>query len=123
MGKADLLIEVSAAAPGNGDTPAVGPVYRNVLAKDGYSSVDGVKNLYDVFSRSVRQFGDSECIGWRPVEDGKAQPFEWLTYKQVSERATKVAGAMIESDTRQHGRCAVFGANCPEWMITMQVCR
>ena len=33
--------------------------------------------------RSVANFGDNQCLGWRPIQDGKPQPFTWMTYKQV----------------------------------------
>lgn len=36
--------------------------------------------------RSVANFGDNQCLGWRPIQDGKAQPFTWMTYKQVRRR-------------------------------------
>ena len=82
--------------------------------------MEGADNLYDMFTQSVQRFGDNECLGWRPTVNGKAQPFKWLTYNEVAERADKVAGGLVPSGGSQQGRCAVFSANCPEWMITMQ---
>ena len=121
MAKSELLVKVADAVPGEGDRPATGPVYRNVLAKDGYAKIDGIDNLFDLFCRSVKEYGDRPCLGWRPNVKGQAQAFSWLTYSEVADHATHIAGAIAKSGTGYRGRCAIFSANCPEWMITMQV--
>lgn len=106
--------------PRQGDTPAIGPVYRNIRAKGGYVTESGISNLWELFSRSAKQFSDRDCLGWRPQTDGKAGAFRWLTYAQVADSATQLAGAISRTGVKAHGRCAVFSTNCVEWMITMQ---
>lgn len=121
MPKEELVVEVAPAVPAQGDKPAKGPVYRNVLAKDGYCKTPGVSNLYEVFCRSVKRYRDKEFLGWRPKSEGQAAPFKWLTFAEVSERVDQAAGGFAKSGLTQNGRCAIFSANSPEWMITMQV--
>lgn len=39
--------------------------------------------LYESLEQSVKKNGDKPALGWRPMTDGKAGPYEWLTYNQV----------------------------------------
>lgn len=57
---------------------------RNTAAKDGWPTVEGAATtLYEVFEQSVKRYGDSKCLGWRPIVDGKAGPYEYWTYKET----------------------------------------
>lgn len=59
-------------------------VLRNTAAKDGWPSVEGsATTLYEVFEQSVKRYGDCKCLGWRPIVDGKAGPYEYWTYKET----------------------------------------
>ena len=78
------ITEVSAAEPNA--NPAKGPTYRSTLAKDGFASTGGITSLYDSFQKSVKgKFADNPCLGWRPLADGKAGDFKWLTYAEVGD--------------------------------------
>lgn len=46
-----LMVEVAPGRLATGDLPATGPTYRNVAAKDGFATVDGVTTLYEMFER------------------------------------------------------------------------
>ena len=56
---------------------------RNVAAKGGFPTLNGVTTLYDLFEQSVSKYPDNKCLGWRPIKDGKAQDYVYITYKQV----------------------------------------
>lgn len=44
------VVEIEKAKEAKGGRPSVGPVYRNVLAKDGFRPLkDGVNSCWDVF--------------------------------------------------------------------------
>ena len=63
----NLLHEVEPAQPSNGKgSVAKGPVYRNVVAKDNYPTLDGVKTLYELFTRSAKRYAKNPCLGSRP---------------------------------------------------------
>lgn len=34
----------------------------------------------------MKNHGDKPALGWRPMMDGKAGPYEWMTYSQVQGR-------------------------------------
>ena len=46
-----ILVEVAAGRPASGDLPAAGPTYRNVAAKDGFATLEGVTTLFELFER------------------------------------------------------------------------
>lgn len=56
-------------------------------SKDGFPSLSGVKTLYESMKQSVEKNGDKPALGWRPMTDGKAGAYEWLTYKQADGEA------------------------------------
>ena len=49
--KKSLLVEVAPGRPASADQPATGPTYRNVAAKDGFTTLEGVTTLYGLFER------------------------------------------------------------------------
>lgn len=62
----NLLIEVEAAQPSRGEgTVAIGPTYKNVIAKDAYPTLDGVKTLYELFTSSAKRYARNPCLGSR----------------------------------------------------------
>lgn len=64
----NLLYEVAPAAPSRGEGGvATGPSYRNVIAKDGFPELDGVKTLYELFSISAKRFAKNPCLGTRQL--------------------------------------------------------
>ena len=62
----NLLVEVEAAQPSKGEgTVAIGPTYKNVIAKDAYPTLDGVKTLYELFNSSAKRYAKNPCLGSR----------------------------------------------------------
>jgi long-chain acyl-CoA synthetase len=108
-------------SPQEGDKNALSPIYRNVAAKSGFPTLGGVSTLYDLFERSVAKYPDSKCLGWRPIKDGKAQDYVYITYKQVQEKAATVASA-LESVGVSGGKVGIYSANTVQWMLVIQAC-
>ena len=57
--------------------------YRNIKASESYATLEGAKTLYESFKRSVHQFPTEDFIGERKIVNGRAGPYEFLTFKQV----------------------------------------
>ncbi|KAK9806319.1 hypothetical protein WJX72_010249 [[Myrmecia] bisecta] len=96
---------------------------RNIVAKDAFPTLpSGATTLYEVFEESVKHHGDRPAVGWRPVEQGKAQDFTWLTYKQVHGKVVAVTAALQEVGLEPHGRVGMYAGNCPEWPVVLQAC-
>ncbi|XP_037465185.1 long chain acyl-CoA synthetase 4-like [Triticum dicoccoides] len=113
-----FLVE-SGDAEGN-----AGPSYRNVLAKDTglLQSPPGVDCLWDLFRASVEKYPSNPMLGHRLVVDGKAGDYAWMTYREVCDVVIKLAASMSKSGVKQGERAGIYGANCPEWIISMEAC-
>jgi long-chain acyl-CoA synthetase len=106
--------------PGEGDEGDVGPIYRALGSKDGFPTLSGVKTLYESFEQSVKKNGDKPALGWRPMTDGKAGAYEWMTYNQAHEKIKAVGSAMLASGLKPKSRAGIFSGNTVEWMLAMQ---
>jgi long-chain acyl-CoA synthetase len=74
-----------------------------------------------VCRRATQKYGDNKAMGWRPVLDGRAQDYQWLTYKELHEAVTHAGSAMVAKTKACKGTCVgVYAANSCEWMISMK---
>lgn len=65
-------------------------------------SVKGMRTLYEVFRNTAENHSDRPCMGTRSVDkDGKAGPFNWLTYREVQIRAMNFAAGLMHLDVIQ----------------------
>ena len=64
--------------------------HRNIRAKDQYASLEGASTLYESFKRSVHQYPTENFIGERKMENGRAGPYEFLTFKQVEGKRSQL---------------------------------
>ncbi|KAK8484245.1 hypothetical protein V6N12_029132 [Hibiscus sabdariffa] len=88
--------------------PSVGPVYRSRFAENGFPApVSGMDSCWDIFRISVEKYPDNPMLGRRQIVDGKAGKYVWQTYKEVYDIG---------------GKCGIYGANCAEWIMTMEAC-
>ncbi|CAN4107609.1 unnamed protein product [Withania somnifera] len=55
-----------------------------------------------------------------PTADGRASPYNWLTYEEVYETTVKI-GSAIRSRGVNPG-CGIYAVNCPEWIMAMEAC-
>lgn len=68
-------------------------------SKDGFPTLRGVKTLYESLEQTVKNHGEKPALGWRPMTDGKAGPYEWMTYGQVQ-------GMLPASSCRAYASCS-----------------
>ena len=81
--------------------------------------MENCTSLYDMFQQSVSKYPNNKCLGARTGKDGA---YEWMTYKDVDVKVADIASGMAKVGLKPHGRVGVYGANSPEWMMTMQGC-
>ncbi|KAF7149555.1 hypothetical protein RHSIM_Rhsim02G0242900 [Rhododendron simsii] len=103
------------------DSPTTGPVYRSAIATEG-PLVQGVDTCWDMFRMSVDKYPNNSMLGQREIVDGKAGKYVWLTYKEVYDTVMKLGNSIRSCGVEEGGRCGIYGANCPEWVISMQAC-
>ncbi|KAJ3683080.1 hypothetical protein LUZ60_013307 [Juncus effusus] len=121
--KMKYLVEIEPAIPAQGGKPSAGPTYRNVLAKDGFAPLpEGIESCWDFFRLSVDKYPNNRMLGLRPIVDGKAGDYTWLTYKEVYDISLKIGESIRSRGIHKEGKCGIYGANCPEWIITMEAC-
>lgn len=101
--------------------PSASAAYKHISAKDGYPTLD-VSTLHENFTQSVEKYSLNKCLGLREKQaDGTVGPFVWKTYKEVGDEVALLASGLKTVNAAAKGRIGVFGANCPEWMMAMQV--
>ena len=68
----------------------------------------------------MAKYPNNNCLSFRPGGYPETNPYKTLTYSQVNERVKALAGA-FKSRTKRDNAVGVYGVNCVEWMLTMQV--
>ncbi|XP_052209747.1 long chain acyl-CoA synthetase 4-like [Diospyros lotus] len=123
MAEKRFVIEVEPAKPAKEGRPSIGPVYRSVFAKDGFPPpIEGLDSCWDFFRMSVEKHPDSRMLGRREIVNGKPGKYVWQTYKEVYDLVVKVGNSIRSCGIEEGGRCGIYGANCPEWIISMEAC-
>ncbi|KAG8429816.1 hypothetical protein GDO86_019142 [Hymenochirus boettgeri] len=78
---------------------------------------EDAKTLYEVFLRGLRVSGNGNCLGYRKPN----HPYQWLTYKQVVDRAELLGSGLVhkgcKASTDQY--IGIFSQNRPEVTITL----
>ncbi|KAK9668396.1 hypothetical protein RND81_13G057400 [Saponaria officinalis] len=118
-----FIYEVEPSTPEKDGVPSKGPVYRNVFAKDGFPPPPpGMDTCWDIFRISVEKYPNNQMLGRRDIVDGKAGDYVWLTYKEVYDTVMKLGNSIRHCGVGEGERCGVYGANCPEWVMSMEAC-
>ncbi|XP_010266499.1 PREDICTED: long chain acyl-CoA synthetase 4 [Nelumbo nucifera] len=118
-----FVVEVDAAKEATDGRPSTGPVYRSVFAKDGFPpQVEGMESCWDVFRTAVEKYPTNPMLGGREIVNGKPGKYVWQTYEEVYDTVTKVGLSIRSCGVLKGGRCGIYGANCPEWVMSMEAC-
>ncbi|KAL7233038.1 hypothetical protein ACSBR1_016811 [Camellia fascicularis] len=121
MAQKKFVVEIEKAKAAANGRPSMGPVYRNLLAKDGFRPLTpGIESCWDIFRASVEKFPKNRMLGEREIVNGKAGKYVWFTYEEVYERVLKVGASIRSCGIKQGARCGIYGANCMKWIISMQ---
>ncbi|KAK6137284.1 hypothetical protein DH2020_028976 [Rehmannia glutinosa] len=93
MTKQSFIVEVEPSKPAKDGKPSIGPAYRSIFAKDGFPApIPGLDSCWDIFRLSVEKYPNNRMLGRPDIVDGKG------------------------------GRCGIYGANSPEWIMSMEAC-
>ncbi|GAB4857552.1 Long chain acyl-CoA synthetase 4 [Ancistrocladus abbreviatus] len=123
MSQRKYIVEIEPSKPAKDGKPSIGPVYRNIFAKDGFPQVpEGMETCWDIFRMSVEKYPNNKMLGRRVILDGKAGRYVWMSYKEVYETVIKLGNSIRSCGVGEEGRCGIYGANCPEWVMSMEAC-
>ena len=117
------LRPVSEVRQAKDGVPSASRIYRNKIALDGFPDLSkyGISTLYELFQFSAKKFAGERCLGYRPVTGGSVGDYEWLTYAETAQRVDCIASGLAALGLSADDRVGVYGVNCCEWMIAMQV--
>ncbi|XP_044034656.1 long-chain-fatty-acid--CoA ligase 5 [Siniperca chuatsi] len=78
------------------------------------------KTIYEVFQRGLRVSGNGPCLGYRKP----GRPYQWLKYKQVSDRAAHMGSGLLHKGLKPNADSfiGIFAQNRPEWIIGELAC-
>ncbi|KAI3453817.1 hypothetical protein Pfo_010480 [Paulownia fortunei] len=123
MAEKRFIVEVEPSKPAKDGKPSIGPVYRSIFAKDGFPPpIPGLDSCWDIFRLSVEKYPNNRMLGHREIVNGKPGKFLWMTYKEVYDIVLKVGNSICSCGIEEGGRCGIYGANSPEWIISMEAC-
>ncbi|KAJ8789531.1 hypothetical protein J1605_022058 [Eschrichtius robustus] len=94
-----------------------GPCQDNDLIRYYFSDA---KTMYEVFQRGIAVSDNGPCLGYRKPN----QPYRWLSYKQVSDRAEYLGSCLLHKGYKpsQEHFVGIFAQNRPEWVISEFAC-
>ncbi|XVE73478.1 hypothetical protein DITRI_Ditri11bG0121100 [Diplodiscus trichospermus] len=116
-------VKVEDGREGQDGKPSVGPVYRSLLAKNGYPPPNpDMSTAWSLFSSSAQKHPGNRMLGWRKIVDGKVGPYIWKTYKEAYEEILHIGSALRASGAEPGCRVGIYGGNCPEWIMAMEAC-
>ncbi|KAI5630441.1 long-chain-fatty-acid--CoA ligase 1 isoform X2, partial [Silurus asotus] len=81
---------------------------------------DDARTMYEVFLRGIRVSNNGPCLGSRKPK----QPYEWLSYQEVTYRAEMIGSALLHRGHSKSGdKCiGIFSQNRPEWTVSELAC-
>nr|XP_048279255.1 long-chain-fatty-acid--CoA ligase 5 isoform X2 [Myodes glareolus] len=79
-----------------------------------------VTTVYEIFQRGLAVSDNGPCLGYRKAN----QPYRWISYKQVSDRAEYLGSCLVHKGYRpsQDQFVGIFAQNRPEWVISELAC-
>jgi len=109
--------------PGAPDVPGEGKPRRSVFSDELITSLgSGVSTLHENFQKGLEIAGNKNCFGYRPMKDGVAQDYVWMSYKQVGESVQKFAAALSLRGFKKGDMIGIYSINCIEWVLVEQAC-
>ncbi|XP_038614060.1 long-chain-fatty-acid--CoA ligase 5 [Tachyglossus aculeatus] len=81
---------------------------------------DDARTIYEVFQRGLRVSDNGPCLGFRKPK----QPYRWLSYKQVADRAEYLGSCLLHRGCKPSPDqfVGIFAQNRPEWIISELAC-
>ncbi|KAF9899569.1 hypothetical protein BX616_002949 [Lobosporangium transversale] len=115
----------SAEVPNSPDIPGEGKPRRSILCPEklvqSYQSHKGtnqITTLYENFLEGVQRSEGGSFLGTRPIVDGVAKPYEWMSYTRVQERVTHFGAGLAHLGVTSQSNFGIFSINRAEWTMS-----
>ena len=117
------LVATGDVRPAEGDRPSASKIYRNKITTEGDQKPFKGTTLHETWQDSVRSYSSQPCFGHRPIDaaTSRAGDYQWITYAEANEKVTAVASGLAGLGVSAGQKVGVYGANCLEWQLAMQV--
>ncbi|XVF53064.1 hypothetical protein PTKIN_Ptkin05aG0069500 [Pterospermum kingtungense] len=123
MAKKSYIIQVEEGKAASDGKPSTGPIFRSCFAENGFPApVPGMESCWDIFRMSVEKYPNNPMLGRRQIANGQAGKYVWQTYKEVYDIVIKIGNSIRSCGVEEGGKCGIYGANCPEWIMSMEAC-
>ncbi|CAL5219689.1 g1576 [Coccomyxa viridis] len=79
---------------------------------------DNIKTLYDNYEHSFTAFAEVPYLGQRFVDEkGKAGPYHWLSYAEVSKIRTEIGSGLLYHGMKSGSTLGLYSVNCRDWVL------
>jgi len=114
------VVELGEERTAAGDVQSASKTFRAASCPEGNATIEAT-TVFELFERSAKKYADLPALGHRPINNGIAGDFTFITYKEAHVVAGKIACALAKLGVTTGSRVGVYGGNCVEWMLAMQV--
>jgi long-chain acyl-CoA synthetase len=69
----------------------------------------------------VEKWPNQPCLAHRQSQGSGYGPYESITYAEVADMVARAASGLFSLGMAPKQRLGIFGVNCVEWMVSLQV--
>jgi long-chain acyl-CoA synthetase len=70
---------------------------------------------------AVEKWPNQPCLAYRHPQGNGYGPYENITYAEVADMVARAASGLFSMGMQPQQRLGIFGVNCVEWMVSLQV--
>ena len=107
------------------------------VREDMNQNEDKIKNIYEMFTYSVKKYSSKKCLGVRPLlgetkvnVNGKVEEklrlgdeYTWNTFQEIEERVINISyGLSQTTNLVERDDVIIYADTCIEWFVTAMAC-
>lgn len=81
-----------------------------------------IRTVHDIYENVGTKFKELPFLGKRKMIDGKAGPYEFISYGEAYARWYNIGSALKHLGLAKGDRVGIFAINRPEWILTDAAC-
>ena len=107
------------------------------VREDMNQNEDKIKNIYEMFTYSVKKYSSKKCLGVRPLlgetkvnVNGKVEEklrlgdeYTWNTFQEIEERVINISNGLSQTTNLvERDDVIIYADTCIEWFVTAMAC-